>query len=50
MRKIDQQIGQYINWCKTVADMTEQTIISKEYILYRFARQTGISDMSEFTK
>lgn len=49
MKKINQQISQYIDWCKTVADMTEQTIISKEYILYRFAKQTRISDMSEFT-
>ena len=47
--KINQQIEKYLMWCKTVADMTEQTVTSKSYILYRFARQTGISSASQIT-
>ena len=45
--KINQQIAQYLSWCAEVADMTEQTISSKSYILYRFARQTRVQDIFE---
>ena len=47
--KIEEQIKNYLEWCKDVADMTEQTISSKSYILYRFARQTNIKNATQIT-
>lgn len=47
--EINKQIELYLDWCKFVADMTEQTISSKSYILYRFARQTKIKNSKDIT-
>lgn len=46
---INNQITEYLNWCKNVADYTDQTLESKRYILTYFAKQIGIKCMSELT-
>lgn len=45
IKTIERQISEYLNWCEFIAGMTEQTTSSKSYILYRFARQTGVLDI-----
>lgn len=47
--QINKQIELYLDWCKFVADMTEQTISSKSYILWRFVAQTNIKNSFEIT-
>lgn len=43
------QIEEYLEWCEEHRGMTEQTVSSKTYILYRLAKQTHIKDMANFT-
>lgn len=47
--EINKQIELCLDWCKFVADMTEQTISSKSYILWRFVAQTHIKNSFEIT-
>ena len=49
MQPIDSQIASYLNHCENVNHMTEQTMDSKRHTLEQFARETGISSMSNLT-
>lgn len=47
--RIYNQINQYLDWCESVADYTEQTVESKRWILRKVASQLRIGDISELS-
>lgn len=49
MRKIEYQVQEYLEWCKDVADMSEQTLISKKYTLGHFIKHTEVKSAEDFT-
>lgn len=49
MRKIEYQVQKYLEWCKDVADMSEQTLISKKYALEHFIKHTEVRSAEDFT-
>lgn len=48
MRPIDKQVAEYLNYCKNVRRMTDQTMQSKVHILETFAKLGLVRDMQEF--
>lgn len=48
-KNINNQLTAYLEWCESIADMTEQTLRSKKYNLLSFINQIDISDMEDFT-
>ena len=49
MRKINQQIADYLNYCEKVRGMSPATMRSKKNILERFMMVTGVGDLQTLT-
>lgn len=48
MKPIDSQVEEYLNYCKNVRRMTDQTMRSKAYILESLAKLRIVDDMIDF--
>lgn len=49
MKKINQQIEDYLKYCKENRQMSEVTLKTKRYILERFARETKIKNLNQLS-
>lgn len=49
MKTIRKEVGEYLEYCKTVRRMSEVTITAKRNVLRRFVRVTGVSGLNELT-
>jgi integrase/recombinase XerC len=49
MKTIQKQVDEYLNYCRYVRNMTDQTMQSKEYVFSKFIKETSISDFKELT-
>lgn len=49
MKNINRQIAAYLKYCAEVRGMSATTLRAKQYILERFARETGVKDLKHLT-
>lgn len=49
MRKIEKQMGEYLQYCEKVRGMSGTTLHAKRNVLERFVRVTGLADLGELT-